>query len=100
MANSIVLEELTKFIPYAVQNSSGPLQHQTAVLLSLFHAIEQFGSENWVEDFESTLIKMYMDGVKKHKTDKALCEYAKLIATANGVELPDSIKYFLILLNI
>ena len=88
MANTSVLEELKKFIPYAVQNSSRKKER------------EQFGSELWVSDFETTLIKMYMDGVKKRKTDKALCEYAKLIATANGVELPDSIKYFLILLNI
>lgn len=88
MANASVLEELKKFIPYAVQNSVRKKER------------EQFGSENWIKDFEETLIKMYMDGVKKRKTDKALCEYAKLIAKSNGVELPDSIKYFLILLNI
>lgn len=87
MANSSVLEELKKFIPYAVQNRVRKER-------------EQYGSENWMEDFEANLIKMYMDGVKKRKSDKTLCEYAKLIARANGVELPDSIKYFLILLNI
>lgn len=88
MANSSVLEELTKFIPYAVQNSVRKKER------------EKLGSEEWAKNFEANLIKMYMDGVKKRKTDKALCEYAKLIAKANEVELPDSIKYFLILLNI
>ena len=88
MANTSVLEELKKFIPYAVQNS--------------VRRKERLGSnsEEWVKDFDEQLINMYLSGVKRRKSDKALCEYAKLIATANGVELPDNIKYFLILLNI
>lgn len=86
MANLSVLEEVKKFIPYAVKNS--------------VRRKERTGSEEWQKDFDDQLIKMYMGGVKKRRTDIALCEYAKLIAKANGVELPDSIKYFLILLNI
>jgi hypothetical protein len=86
MANTSVLEELKKFIPYAVQNSVRRKERQ--------------GSDQWMKEFDDQLINMYLSGVKKRKSDKALCEYAKLIANANGVELTDNIKYFIILLNI
>lgn len=88
MANTSVLEEVKKFIPYAVHNSVRSEDRK------------KNQSADWVREFENELIKMYMDGVKKRKTDKALCEYAKLISKANQVELPDSIKYFLVLLHL
>jgi len=88
MANKAIVEEVKNFIRYAVKN----------------RANRNDDAKNWSEEglaeFEEDLIKMLLSGVKQRKTDIALCEYAKLIAKGKGVELSESIRYWMILLNI
>ena len=88
MANKAIVEEVKNFIRYAVKN----------------RANRNDDAKNWSEEglaeFEEQLINMLLSGVKQRKTDIALCEYAKLVAKSKGVELSESIRYWIVLLNI
>jgi len=88
MANKAIVEEVKNFIRYAVKNRINRNDDE----------------KNWTEEglaeFDEQLIKMLLSGVKQRKSDISLCEYAKLVAKSKGVELPESIRYWIILLSI
>ena len=86
--NKMIVNEVENFIRLAVKN----INYQAK--------LENGWSGDELANYQEELIKILLSGIKRCKTDKALCEYAALISKSKEFPLTEALQYWTLLLKI